>query len=304
MDPLVHVVDSAKGELAALVAALCWAIASVIWGRAGRQIPPLELNFVKGSVGCVLLVITLALQGGLFVAVDPRAVVLLGVSGAVGIALGDTAYFEAINCLGARRALLLTMLAPPLAGVVAWLFLGERLKPIAWAGMALTILGVAWVITERFRGTSGGPSRALRGVGMGVVAAFAQVVGAVLSRAAFTQTTVSPLSSALLRMSAAVVMLFVWISLARSRTRWTIHRSRDVWGLVLTATVVGTYVGISLQQFAFKYTSTGVTQTLLSTSPLFILPIVVWRGERVSLRAVAGALVALLGIAMLFGIGW
>jgi drug/metabolite transporter (DMT)-like permease len=298
------VVDSAKGELAALVAALCWAIASVIWGRAGRQIPPLELNFVKGSVGCVLLVITLALQGGLFVAVDPRAVVLLGVSGAVGIALGDTAYFEAINCLGARRALLLTMLAPPLAGVVAWLFLGERLKPIAWAGMALTILGVAWVITERFRGTSGGPSRALRGVGMGVVAAFAQVVGAVLSRAAFTQTTVSPLSSALLRMSAAVVMLFVWISLARSRTRWTIHRSRDVWGLVLTATVVGTYVGISLQQFAFKYTSTGVTQTLLSTSPLFILPIVVWRGERVSLRAVAGALVALLGIAMLFGIGW
>jgi len=298
----LHSIGGVRGEAAALVAALAWAIASVIWGRAGRQIPPLELNFVKGSVGCVLLASTLALTGGLFVAVDPRAVVLLGVSGAVGIALGDTAYFEAINCLGARRALLLTMLAPPLAGVAAWIFLGERLRPIAWAGMGLTILGVAWVITERFHESSKGRSRALRGVGMGVVAAFAQVAGAVLSRAAFTQTNVGALFSALLRMSAAVVALFVWISLVRSKSKWTIHHSPDVWKLVLAATVIGTYVGISLQQFAFKHTSTGVTQTLLSTSPLFILPIVVWRGEKVTLRAVAGVLIALLGIAMLFGL--
>jgi drug/metabolite transporter (DMT)-like permease len=61
-------------------------------------------------------------------------------------------------------------------------------------------------------------------------------------------------------------------------------------------------MGISLQQFAFKFANTGVAQTLLSTSPLFILPITVALGEKVSLRAVAGVVVALAGIAMLFGI--
>ena len=302
MNTVLHAMSGVKGEVAALMAALAWATASVIWVRAGRRIPPLELNLAKGIIGCVLLALTLALTGGLFVTVDRRAVILLGVSGAVGIGLGDTAYFESINCLGARRALLLSMLAPPLAGVVAWIFLGEKLRPAAWAGMALTILGVAWVITERFHGANGGASRALRGVAMGGAAACAQVVGAVLSRAAFTQTSVGALQSALLRMSAAVVTLLVWIPLVRSKGEWTLRHSPDVWRLVLAATVIGTYVGISLQQVAFKHASAGVTQALLSTSPLFILPIVVLGGEKVSIRAVGGVLVALLGISILFGL--
>lgn len=302
VDSLLHLIDATKGETAALVAALAWAVASVIWARAGRTIHPLDLNLFKGLIASFLLVLTLAFQRELFVSVELRAVLLLGVSGAVGIGLGDTAYFEAINCLGARRALLLVMLAPPLAGLTAWVFLGERLGASAWGGIALTIAGVAWVITERYAEADGRPSRLLRGVGMGVVASLAQVAGAVLSRAAFAQTAVTPLMSALLRMAAACVVLIVWVVAARSRRQRTHERSHRVWGLAALAAVVGTYVGISLQQFAFKYTNTGVAQTLLSTSPLFILPIAVWMGERVSPRAVAGVVLALLGIAMLFGL--
>lgn len=302
VDPLINFIDASKGETAALVAALAWAVASVIWARAGRSIHPLDLNLFKGLIATFLLVATLALQGGLFVSLELRAVVLLGLSGAVGIGLGDTAYFESINCLGARRALLLTMLAPPLAGLTAWVSLGERLGAAAWGGIALTIAGVAWVITERYAPADGRPSRLLRGVAMGFLASIAQVAGAVLSRAAFAQTQVTPLMSALLRMAAAVVVLVVWVLAARSRRQRTMERSRRVWGIVTFAAVIGTYVGISLQQFAFKYTDTGVAQTLLSTSPLFILPIAMWMGERVSIRAAAGAAVALLGIALLFGL--
>jgi drug/metabolite transporter (DMT)-like permease len=302
VDSLLHFFDATRGETAALVAALAWAVASVIWVRAGRTIHPLDLNLFKGLIGSFLLLMTLAVQGGLLDSLELRAVLLLGVSGAVGIGLGDTAYFEAINCLGARRALLLVMLAPPLAGLTAWVFLGERLATSAWGGIALTIAGVAWVITERYAPADGRPSLLLRGVGMGFLASVAQVVGAVLSRAAFAQTTVTPLMSALLRMAAACVTVGIWLFVARSRRRRALERSRRVWGMAAVAAVVGTYVGITLQQFAFKYTDTGVAQTLLSTSPLFILPIAVWMGEKVTLRAVAGVVVALLGIAMLFGL--
>jgi drug/metabolite transporter (DMT)-like permease len=302
MGSLPHLVASTKGETAALVAALAWAIASVIWARAGRQVPPVELNLWKGLVGVVLLLVTLAVGKGLIVHVDPRAVVLLGVSGAVGISVGDTAYFHAINSLGARRGLLMMMLAPPLAGLTAWVLLGERLRAAAWVGIALTVVGVAWVITERYQGSDGAPSRVWRGAAMGLLASVAQVVGAVLSRAAFAQTTVTPLMSALLRMSAASLVLLVWILFAGSKKTRVLHRSRDVWVLVTVAAFIGTFIGISLQQVAFKYTDTGVAQTLLSTSPLFVLPIALWMGERVSLRAVVGVIIALVGIAMLFGL--
>ncbi len=301
MESFLHLIDPARGQIAALAAAFLWAVSSIIWVRAGEKIPPLELNLAKGLIGASLIALALALRGELFVPVERRAVVLLGVSGAVGIGIGDTAYLEALNCLGARRALLLTMIAPPLAGLTAWRFLGERLGPGAWIGMALTMAGVIWVITEEHHGPGGGRSRMLRGVSMGLAAALAQVVGAVLSRAAFVQTDVGPLFSVLLRISAAVITVLGWIFVSRRKKSWAIHPPREVWRMVFAATFIGTFMGISLQQFAFKYANTGITQTLLSTSPLFILPIAARMGEKVSARAVAGVMIALIGIALLFG---
>jgi len=44
----------------------------------------------------------------------------------------------------------------------------------------------------------------------------------------------------------------------------------------------------------------GVAQTLLSTSPLFVLPIVLLLGEHVSRRAAIGAVISIIGVALLF----
>ena len=78
-------------------------------------------------------------------------------------------------------------------------------------------------------------------------------------------------------------------------------RARNqLWRLVVAATFVGTFLGVVLQQLALKHAQAGVAQTLLGTSALFILPLVAWRGERVSLRAILGAAVAVVGVAMLF----
>ncbi len=295
--------ENVKGETSALVAALFWAVATVMFSRAGKRIAPLELNLVKGVIAVMLIVITLLIGGNLMTAVDPLALGLLAVSGIIGIGLGDTAYFESLNGLGPRRALLILMLSPPLAGLIAWFFIGEAIGPMAWVGIALTVGGVAWVITERYAGKDGTQSRLMRGIGMGLIAALAQALGAVLSRAAFMHTSVSPLMAALIRLSAGVVMLLVWIVAIRpAADRFTIHKKRDMWRMIFFATFIGTYLAIWLQQTSFKFTETGIAQTLISTSPLFVLPFAVWMGEKVSLRAFAGVLVALAGIALLFGV--
>jgi drug/metabolite transporter (DMT)-like permease len=79
------------------------------------------------------------------------------------------------------------------------------------------------------------------------------------------------------------------------------EQSRQLWGQLLFAILVGTYLAIWLQQVALKLTSAAIAQTLMSTSPLFVLPFAAWTGERVTVRAVAGAAVALVGIGLLFG---
>lgn len=293
------------GELAALSGALFWAVATVLYRRAGERIPARELNLVKGLVALALLGATLLLMGDSLAAVDPWALVLILLSGAIGIGLGDTAYFESLQDLGARRALLLGTLAPPLAGLIAWILLGETLSASAWLGIAVTVAGVAWVVTERQAATpTHRPApRLLRGLLFGLVAVLAQAGGVVLSRAAFVQTDLSPLWAAFLRLAAGAVALAVWIPLARKPVGGWLRgkQSGRLWGQLLFAIVVGTYLAVWLQQVALKLTSAGIAQTLLSTSPLFILPFAAWTGERVSLRAAVGAIVALLGIGLLFG---
>lgn len=293
------------GELAALGGAFLWAVASVIYTRVGRAVPAAEMNLLKNVVAMAMLALTLLLVARALPPAAGPAVGLLLLSGVVGIGLGDTAYFETLNAVGPRQALLLETLAPPLAALMALLFLGERLHPGAWLGIAVTVLGVIWVITERAPRTAlgaAGDGQLRRGVVFGLVAALAQAGGAVLSRAAFLQADISSLWSAFLRLAAGAVVLVLWMALTRCRMGGWLRRpgAAALGGRLLAAITLGTYLALWLQQASLKLTLAGVAQTLFATSPLFVLPFAAWQGERVSLRAALGAGVALAGVGLLF----
>lgn len=292
------------GGIAALLAALVWALAATLFARLGRRLPAVEINILKGTLAMVLLAITLYLGGGSLVGIPGEALWLLMVSGVAGITLGETAYLKAIQTLGPRRTLLMSTLAPPMVGLIAWGFLGEALKWTAWLGILVTVGGVAWVILERSPNHNHHPANLKLGLLFGFLAALAQSAALVLSRAALTRTTVDSLSSAVVRLFAGVVILAVW-SLAARRPLVSLgvfKAQPRLWGLLLSATILGTYLAIWLQQVSISLAPAGIAQTLMSTSPIFILPIAAMSGEKLSPRAVLGALVALAGVWLLFGV--
>lgn len=291
-----------RGEIAALSAAFLWSLAAIYYSRLTKYISPPELNLLKCLLATGMLLLTNMFCGEIVLIIDPLALRLLLLSGAVGIGLGDTAYFEALRCLGPRRALLMAITAPPMAGLIALVFLGEQLGFAAWGGIVVTGLGVAWVVSERATDARYGSANLFRGVAFGLLAALGQATGAVLSRLALTQTGVGPLSSAIVRLGAGAVTLVVLLPIVRQPVgRWLVPQQfKKLWGMILFATFAGTYLGIWLQQVSLKFTETGIAQTLLSTSPIFVLPTVALMGEKVSFRAVLGAFVALGGVAMLF----
>ncbi len=291
-----------RGELAALSAALIWAIASLVYVGLGKQMSPLLLNFAKNGVAIALILLTLLFQGNLDPQIGGFNLGLLVLSGAIGIGFGDTAFLESLNCLGARRSLLMESLAPPLAAVLASLFLTEHLSLQAWLGIFLTVAGVAWVIAER------APDRAqmqpLRGIGFGLLAALGQASGAVLSRAALAETSVSPLWSTLIRLLAGMAVLLALILPKRQVWKgFQPLRSPQFLQILIGTSFAGTYLAIWLQQTALKYTATGVAQALTATSPLFVIPLAIALGERVSWRSVAGIMTAICGVWLLLNFG-
>ncbi|NJN58582.1 MAG: DMT family transporter [Leptolyngbyaceae cyanobacterium SL_5_9] len=291
-----------RGELAALSAALIWAIASIIYIRLGKQLPPLVLNLSKSAIAIVLIGLTLGLRGDFLPETTPAAVGLLLTSGAIGIGFGDTAFFEALNCLGVRRCLLMEALAPPLTALLALIFLGEQLTALSYLGIGLTVAGVSWVIVERVPDAGRGNFRPLRGVGFGMIAALGQAGGSVMSRAALASTEISPLWSTLIRLAAGVAVLLIWaVFQQRGKQGFRPLRSPRLLAILTLAAFFSTYLAIWLQQTAFKFTAAGIAQALSATSPLFVIPVAMWMGDRVSPRAILGVLVALGGVWLLFG---
>ncbi len=292
-----------KGEVAALSAAGLWAVASVVYGRLGQRIPPLQLNLLKGIIAIALLTITICLRGEFLPNIAFVPLCLLLLSGVIGIGLGDLAFLAAINSFGARRTLLMGTLAPPMTAIIAQIFLQEKLNVSAWSGILLTIVGVGWVVTERLPDTKDNSSMQLsRGIGFGLLAAIANAIGGVLSRAALANSSIAPLWASLFRLIAAVLILLplIWLSWRRGRIILSELQSTRVILATCFAAFCGTYLGIWLQQTAIKFTAVGIALTLLQTSPLFIMPLAICMGEKVSLRAIAGVGMAIAGIALLF----
>jgi drug/metabolite transporter (DMT)-like permease len=82
---------------------------------------------------------------------------------------------------------------------------------------------------------------------------------------------------------------------------WLKRQDRNRTGiLVITVVFFGTFLGIFLQQLSLQRIPAGITQTLIATSPIFVLPISALLGEKISLRAVFGALLAIIGVALIF----
>ncbi|WP_194755526.1 DMT family transporter [Aliidiomarina indica] len=289
------------GQLAALAAALSWALATLMYSRSSHHLSAAQLNLVKGIVASPLLLL------GLWLSTDVQAlawtlvpVLMLALSGVIGITIGDTCYFSALRRLGPAHTILLEYLAPPFAAIIAWLFLSETLSVFEIAAGLVVLLGVLTVLTER-QPVAGIPlSRS--GVWFGVAAALCQAIGLVMAFHAFQQFDVSALQAAMIRLSAGTIALTLALLLIRPKmlmaTAQGLRATRI--SVLITAILLGTFVAIWLQQLAIAYVTPGIAQTLLSTAPLFMLSLNFIRGRRVSFRALLGTLIAMAGIALLF----
>lgn len=290
------------GELAALTTATLWAFGSLFFTVVARRVGVLALNTFRISLAFPLLLLLLLATGksANFPAHDDPALLWLGVSGLIGLSLGDLGTFGSMTRLGPRVATLLGALAPPITALLAVVFLDEGLPTIAVIGMGLTLAGVVWVVLER-PAVDIPRGHRVQGVLLGLLSAVCQAVGLILARKGMGQT-VDPLAATTVRMGAAVFGVWAAALFARRLDGpWRLVADRTALKAALVATVLGPVLGVWLSQVALQKTGPGVAATLMSTTPLLILPIVVVaQRERVSPRAAIGAVVAVAGVALLF----
>ncbi len=299
------------GEFAALGAALMWTISAILWGRI--RLSAIGINLSKNCLGSLILIAHLIVVAAAFnqpvLSAPMRSWGWLGLSGLVGIGLGDTCFFRSLQILGPRRSLIIASTGPLFAVWLAWVMRGETLTSIAFSGIVMTVMGVVIVVADRKAASEAPgimPGTFSVGVVLGLLGAVCQVVGGICSKNAMTRqvdgqfiTDCSPLEATFIRLFvAAMATVFVVFAMGklgdicRNVFRWQTLK------LLVPATAIGTWLGIWFSQIAFKETpNVAIAQTLHSTCPLFAIPIVwfVYR-QKSTWYSILGTIVAIVGI--------
>lgn len=294
------------GEIAAIAAALVWAISTWLYSQTSHHFSALQMNIIKGVIASTMMLMVMPLLPLPELHISPQYVGVLAVSGMVGIAIGDSAYFAALKRIGPNRTLLLESLAPPLSGILALAMLGSVIGFRSWLGIIITTLAVTFTLFQA-RGSAQNQEAAVSksGIGFGLLASFCQAFGVVISHYALVEGNLPPLLGALIRLSIGVASLAAVIGFIEHKPfksiyqGWKFLPSKTV-GILLSAIFFGTFIALWLQQVALKFANPAIAQTLMSTSPLFILLISFMKGEAISLKTVLGTLAALVGIALFF----
>ncbi len=81
--------------------------------------------------------------------------------------------------------------------------------------------------------------------------------------------------------------------------RKTFHDSKAV-GLITVGAFFGPVLGVSLSMYALKGTNTGIASALMSVTPVVLILVALLKGVRVRGSEIAGALLAVGGVMMLF----
>ena len=296
------------GESAALTAALLWTISSIVWGQI--QLSAMMLNLCKTCVAVVFVcihIVLLSLIGG-----DPLFSApltswgWLAISGVLGILIGDALFFRSLQILGPRRSLMVMTTTPLFAAAIGWVVLGETLEQTATYGMVLTITGVLMVVLDRRANQESPgllPGNATLGVVYGLLGAACSGAGGVLSRKGMVSPETGeeicrPIEAAFIRILVAAIGTVIAVAVTGQLKKNVVAAMTwEKLRLILPATALGTWLGIWLSQVAFGHSPAAIAQTLLSTCPLFAIPIVwfYWK-HQVTVLAVVGTIIGVIGI--------
>lgn len=306
----------AVGILAGLGTALLWTATAVCFEVATKRLGTLAVNVLRLALALVLFAgLALVRFGRLWPeGLDGSAWFYLGASGLIGFVVGDVLLFRAFVLIGARLSMLIYASVPFMTAVAGFGFLDERMTSRAVAGMAITVAGIALAVAgKRTASKEAATNRAL-GVLLAFGGAAGQAAGLLLAKHgardldSFSATQIR----ACFGLAGFVLLTFVAGqadsvigTIKQAAIRTDAAGARAMRGGLLAMAVgslLGPFLGVSLGLLSAQLLPTGTASTLMSTVPVLLIPVSAFLfRESVSLSEIAGALLAVGGVAVLAG---
>ena len=259
------------GILSAFGATLSWTYACSIWRAQTHIYKPIEINFLKNVIAFIIF-------SPFFLFFNYSAhykyFLILLLSGVIGIGLGDTFYLKSLNLIGTRKTLSIEALSPLIAAITGTVFIDDHLNIKAWIGILIVTGALVKIIrTKNYLRNKDSKlitnNNSLDKYVFAFLSVLCAVVAAVLSRYVLLESDLTPIFTTEIRLFGSIIFLCL---ITKMKFNLFINNfDTKEKNQFIVSILLGTNIGIFLQQIVFQYFPIGIGWTLLSISPIISL---------------------------------
>ena len=300
------------GELISIGVAFSWTATALLSEFGSKRLGNLTLNVLRMALALVFSLVLFGVVTGSILppGASAEAAAWMLLSGLVGYVIGDYCLFQCYIIIGSRYGQLFMTLAPLAAALMAWITLGQQMNAMSIVAMLVTLLGIGISVLGRSEHHKVSLKLPLNGVLFAIGAAVCQGVGLVLSKIGMDHYVVSadmpewlvPFSANFYRCVAGIIgfSLLLWYRDGMEHLREALHDKKGLTAATAT-TIFGPFVGVGFSLMAVQYTAAGIASTLMAMTPIIILLPSYWLfHEKITLKAVLGAIISVVGVSLFF----
>ena len=304
------------GELISIGVAFSWTATALLSEFGSKRLGNLTLNVLRMGLALLFSLVLFGVVTGspLPAGVPAEACGWMLLSGLVGYVIGDFCLFQCYILIGSRFGQLFMTLAPLSAALMAWITLGQQMKPMSIVAMLVTLFGIGISVLGRGNHHMVSLKLPLNGVLFAIGAAMCQGIGLVLSKigmdhydvAAMAKAGVSewliPFSANFYRCIAGIIgfTILLYFRDGIGHLREAMHDRKGL-TVAIATTIFGPFVGVGFSLMAVQYTAAGIASTLMAMTPIIILLPSYWLfHEKITWKAVLGAFISVIGVSLFF----
>jgi drug/metabolite transporter (DMT)-like permease len=300
------------GEFISIGVAFSWTATALLSEFGSKRLGNLTLNVLRMALALLFSVVLFGVVTGNILppGASAEACGWMLLSGLVGYVIGDFCLFQCYIIIGSRYGQLFMTLAPLSDALMAWVTLGQQMTLMSILAMLVTLFGISISVLGRGEHHKVSLKLPLNGILFAIGAAVCQGVGLVLSKigmdyyepSASMPEWLVPFSANFYRCVAGIIgfTFLLYFRDGIGPLREAMHDKKGLY--VATATTIfGPFVGVGFSLMAVQYTAAGIASTLMAMTPIIIILPAYWLfHEKITWKAILGALISVIGVSLFF----
>ena len=281
------------GDLYAVITAVCWSSAVILFDISTKNFTAIQLNVLKNFIGVFGFILTIILFSIPSPNFSQQDIFTLALSGFLGILIADGLFLESLRRLGSGISAVVSTIYTPTVFIIAFILFNETINLHSYIGGVLVIGGITISVFQ--------PPKTIKkrdlyiGILFGIMANILTAYSVLIIKPIMKNNSV--IYVALYRFSIGFIF-GILINILKSGIKQVIQKFKQ--GLtnqyVILGAFLGTYLSVIFWLAGYKYTLAGRAAIYNQLSTVFIIILArVFLKEPMTSKKIIGVSLAIFG---------